>query len=181
MTSVEPILRLATVHELDRFDALMKSSTHAIFPTFYDQVQTDSSVRYVAAVDKTLVEDGTYFVVEADRELIACGGWSRRGKLYSGSAEGIDDDAMLDPAWQPAHVRAMFVRGDWTRRGIGTLVLDACEAAARAEGFQKLDLMATLPGLPLYERYGFRVVEPVDIPLADGINIAGAAMEKPII
>lgn len=31
--------------------------------------------------------------------------------------------------------------------------------------------MATLPGLPLYERYGFRVVELVDIALPDGVTM----------
>ena len=74
----------------------------------------------------------------------------------------------------------MFVRGDWTRRGLGIRILEACEEAAKAEGFHALALMATLPGLPLYERYGFQVVERVDMPLADGVTLPGAAMEKAI-
>jgi GNAT superfamily N-acetyltransferase len=73
------------------------------------------------------------------------------------------------------------VRSDWTRRGLGTRILQASEAAAKAEGFRTLDLMATLPGIPLYERYGFRITDRVEIPLADGVTtIPGAAMKKPI-
>jgi len=180
MSRIELVLRLATLPEADLIDSLMKASTRETFPNFYDQKQTKSSVRYVAAVDRNLIEDGTYLVLEAQDVLVACGGWSRRGKLYSGSVEGVNDADLLDPNTQPAFVRAMFVRSDWTRRGLGTRILEACEAAAKAEGFRNLALMATLPGIPLYERCGFRMSERVDIPLADGVNIAGARMDKPI-
>lgn len=92
------------------------------------------------------------------------------------------DDAQTAASVQtePARVRAMFVRADWTRRGLGTRILEACEAAARAEGFQTLALMATLPGVPLYERFGFEVLERVDIPMPNGMTIGGARMQKPI-
>ena len=127
-----------------------------------------------------LVEDATYFVVDGDDGLVACGGWSRRDKLYMGSGQGTDDARLLDPATEPARVRAMFVRGDQARRGLGTRILVACEDAARTEGFRTLALMATMPGLPLYERYGFRILERVEIALPDGVSIEGASMEKPI-
>ena len=74
----------------------------------------------------------------------------------------------------------MFVRPDWTRRGLGTRILESCEAAARAEGYRTLELVATLPGLPLYERYGFRVSEPREVRMPDGTAIPCAAMQKPI-
>ena len=102
-----------------------------------------------------LLEDGTYYVLESGGELVACGGWSRRGKLYTGSGDAGDDGRLLDPATEPARVRAMFVRADWTRRGLGRRILEECEAAARREGFRQLALVATLPGLPLYLAYGF--------------------------
>jgi GNAT superfamily N-acetyltransferase len=170
-------LRLATAADVDAIDALMKASIAAHFPVVYDARQTASAVEYIGAVDPMLVDDGTYFVIEEDGELIACGGWSRRDKLYTGSGAGSDDARLLDPATEPARVRAMFVRGDRGRRGLGTRILEACESAARAEGFRRLALMATMPGLPLYERYGFTIVERVDIPMPDGVSIAGAAME----
>jgi GNAT superfamily N-acetyltransferase len=176
----EPTLRPASVDELADIDALMKASTRDLFPNYYDAAQTEASIQYIAAVDRQLVEDGTYFVLEAEDELVACGGWSRRDKLYTGSGDTETDAVLLDPATQPARVRAMFVRSEWTRRGLGTRILEACESAAKAEGFKRLDLMATLPGVPLYERYGFTVTERTAIRMPNGMSVASAAMEKPI-
>jgi GNAT superfamily N-acetyltransferase len=173
-------LRLARLDEAEAIDALMKASIRHFFPSTYDEAQTASAVQHVGRVDRTLIEDGTYYVAEAREELVACGGWSRRAKLYTGSGAAPDEGRLLDPATEPARIRAMFVRGDWTRRGLGTRILEASEGAARAEGFTTLALVATLPGLPLYERFGFRVTEHVRIPMPDGVIIAGAAMEKPI-
>lgn len=173
-------LRLARLDEADAIDALMKASTADLFPLFYGAKQTAASVRYIASVDRTLIEDGTYFVIEDGAELVGCGGWSRRDRLYTGSGEGAGDARLLDPATEPARVRAMFVRADWTRRGLGTRILEACEAAAKTERFQTLALVATLPGLPLYERYGFSIVEHVEVQMPDGTTIGCAAMEKAI-
>jgi GNAT superfamily N-acetyltransferase len=158
----------------------MKIATRDLFPAFYDAAQTASSVRYIASVDRLLLTDGTYFVLEADGELVACGGWSRRGKLYTGSGDAADDLRIIDPATEPARVRAMFVRPDWTRRGLGTRILEACQVAAKAEGFTSLALMATLPGVPLYEHFGFAMRDEVQVPMPDGTSIAGAVMDKPI-
>lgn len=175
-----PDLRLATLEDEAAIDALMKSSTRDLFPNFYDAAQTESSLQHIAVVDRMLIEDGTYFVAEADGGLVACGGWSRRDKLYTGSGVGGADVRLLDPATEPARVRAMFVRSDWTRRGLGRRILEACEAASKTEGFRTLALMSTMPGVPLYESHGFRVLERVDITLPDGVTIDGAAMEKAI-
>ena len=128
-----PVLRLADLDDVDVIDALMKASITAIFPRFYNEAQTAASVKYIGSVDRTLIEDGTYFVLEAEGEIVACGGWSRRGKLYTGAGDAAGDARLLEPGSEPARVRAMFVRGDWTRRGLGTRILEACESAAREE------------------------------------------------
>ena len=179
MTS-EPVLRLATLDDADAIDELMKASTRDLFPSTYDAAQTASSVRFIASIDRTLIEDGTYYVFEVDGELVACGGWSRRDKLYTGSGDAAGDARLLDPVTEPARVRAMFTRSDWTRRGLGRRIIEACEAAAKVEGFTTLALMSTMPGLPLYAAYGFTILEQVEIPMLDGSTIAGASMTKPI-
>jgi GNAT superfamily N-acetyltransferase len=176
----ETPLRVATLNDAPAIDDLMKASIAALFPAFYDARQTASSIVHIGSVDRMLIDDGTYFVIEDGDAIIACGGWSRRDKLYTGSGAGATDARRLDAATEPARVRAMFVRGDRTRRGLGTRILDACEAAARSEGFQTLALMATMPGLMLYERYGFEIIERVEIPLPDGLLIACASMRMPI-
>ena len=176
-------LRLARPADADPSEALMRASIREIFPGFYDERQTASAAIHVGHVDRQLIDDGTYFVIEepsASQPLIACGGWSRRGKLYTGSGDAEDDTRLLDPATEPARVRAMFVRGDRTRRGLGTRILEACEDAARREGFRDLVLGATLPGVPLYERFGFVTSAPMQVTLPDGVTLAAAEMHRPI-
>jgi GNAT superfamily N-acetyltransferase len=178
MDRAELVVRVARPDDALRIEALMKESAAALFPSYYDERQSASAVRYVAQVDPMLLSDGTYFVLESDMELVACGGWSRRDRLYTGSGDSEGDSRALDPATEPAKVRAMFVRADWTRRGLGRRIIEACEAAARREGFRKLALLATLPGVPLYLACGFEPLEEVEVALADGVTIACVSMEK---
>src|SRR3954467_5847895 len=158
----------------------MKESAAILFPRFYDEQRAASAVRYVAQADPLLLRDGTYFVLESGDEMVACGGWSRRARMYTGGGDGVDDARALDPAIEAARVRAMFVRADWTRRGLGRRILEACERAARDEGFTSLSLMATLPGEPLYRAYGFREIERVTFEAPDGVLHQAVAMTRPI-
>ena len=176
-----PPLRTARLDEADAIEVLMRASIADIFPRYYDERQTASSVLYVGEVDRMLIADGTYFVAEADGAIVACGGWSRRDRLYTGSGDADGDARLLDPATEGARVRAMFVRADWTRRGLGRAILEACQDAARREGFTRLQLMATLPGEQLYRAFGFVATgEATQVRLPDGIELACVPMERPI-
>jgi GNAT superfamily N-acetyltransferase len=176
----EPVLRVATPEDEAAVERVMKQSAAAHFPQYYDGPAAESGMRHIAHVDPLLLADETYYVLEVDGEAVACGGWSRRAKLYTGSGDAEDDARILDPAAEPARVRAMFVRSDWTRRGLGRRILDASEDAARAAGFSRLILVATLPGVPLYEAYGFRALENADVTTPDGVNLPCVVMDKPI-
>jgi GNAT superfamily N-acetyltransferase len=175
-----PAQRLALASDAPRIAELMRASTLELFPRFYDARQTASAAIHIAHIDLQLIEDGTYLVHEHGDEIVACGGWSRRGKLYTGSGAAADDARLLDPRNEPARVRAMFVRGDWTRRGLGRAILAACERAARAEGFSELVLGATLPGVPLYRAFGFREVERFTLTMPDGVSVAGVEMRRAV-
>jgi GNAT superfamily N-acetyltransferase len=175
-----PVLRVATEADVDELTDVMRASVLQLFPQFYDEQQTASAAVFVAHVDPMLIADGTYFAHEVGGKIVACGGWSRRGLLYTGSNATDADDRMLDPRTDAAHIRAMFVRPDWTRRGLGTAILRAGHDAARSEGFQRLDLGATLPGVALYRAFGFRDVEPFVVTMPDGVTLDAVAMERPI-
>jgi len=180
---VPPIARqrLARAADTPQIAALMRASVLDLFPRFYDERQTASAARYIARLDPALVADGTYFVHElAAGEIVACGGWSRRGKLHAGAGDAPGDQRLLDPRTEPARVRAMFVRADWTRRGLGRAILESCERAARAEGFSRLALMATLPGEPLYRAFGFEQTARPTLTLPDGVQVEGVQMERSI-
>jgi GNAT superfamily N-acetyltransferase len=112
-------------------------------------------------LDTQLIEDGTYFMVEADGALAGCGGWSRRATLYGGDQTPGRDATLLDPATDAARVRAMYTHPQHTRKGVGRLILSLCEDAARAEGFRSVELMSTMAGVPLYRACGYEPHEQV--------------------
>jgi len=175
-----PVLRVAADADIDAIAEVMRASVLELFPQFYDERQTASAAVHVAHVDPTLISDGTYFVHDVGGEIVGCGGWSRRGRLYVGSGDHEGDDRLLDPRTEAAHIRAMFIRPDWTRRGLGRAILEAGHDAARSEGFQRLDLGATLPGVPLYRAFGFHEVERFVATMPDGATLEGVTMERPI-
>jgi len=125
---------------------------------FLDDRQIAAS-RAIMGLDTQLVDDGTYFVVESNGEPAGCGGWSRRATLYGGDRTPGRSSAFLDPAIDAARVRAMYTHPRHARRGVGRLILAACEDAARREGFKKVELMSTLSGEPLYLACGYQPVE----------------------
>jgi GNAT superfamily N-acetyltransferase len=176
-----PVLRQAVRADVPSLAALMRQSVLDVFPHFHDERETQAAARYLTEPDVALIDDGTYFVHEVGGELVACGGWSKRAKLYTGSGAAPTDDRLLDPATEPARVRAMFVRSDWTRRGLGRAILARSVAAARDAGFTTLELMATMPGVPLYRSFGFREVRRVGVPLPNGVVLAGMAMDRPVL
>ena len=175
-----PAQRLAVPDDVPQISALMEASIRAIFPSYYEARQVESSVEFIGHLDTQLIADGTYLVHETGGEIVACGGWSRRNKLFAGPGDADDDNRLLDPATEPARVRAMFVRGDWTRRGLGRAILEASEEAARAEGFKRFVLGATLPGAPLYRAFGFRDVERIAVTMPDGVSVDCISMEREI-
>jgi GNAT superfamily N-acetyltransferase len=175
-----PRQRLAVAADAPGIAELMRRSALELFPLFYGEREAASAAVYLTEPDMALVRDGTYFVHEHDGEIVACGGWSRRQKLYTGSGPLPDDTRLLDPDTDPARVRAMFVRGDWTRRGLAKAVLGSCEDAARAAGFRSLALMATLPGVPLYLSSGFRDTGRVMVRLPDGVSLECVTMLRDI-
>jgi GNAT superfamily N-acetyltransferase len=115
-----------------------------------------------------LLADGTYYVIDAGDRIVAAGGWSARQTLFGGDQMKAGDDVAIGLT-MPARIRAFFVDPDWTRRGLARRLYDACEAAARERGFQHFELMATLPGVPLYHALGFMDLERVDVPMPDGL------------
>ena len=171
-------LRKATLDDVGEIERVMRDSLATLGRQTYDAAQVASSIEHVAHLDRELVTDNTYFVATADGRIVGCGGWSRRGKLYAGSAAAGDESRLLDPKSEPARVRAMFVVPAWARRGIGRAILERCEAEARREGFAKIELMAMLSGEAMYAACGYDVVERVTPPLADGTPLPLTRMEK---
>jgi GNAT superfamily N-acetyltransferase len=172
-------LRVAARADIPALDALIPRSTRELQAAFYSQAQIDGALGTVFAVDRQLIDDGTYFVVEAGDVILGCGGWSKRKTLFGGDhGRPATENALLDPEHEAARIRAFFVHPGWARRGIGRRILDECEHAAGEAGFKTLELVATLAGVPLYAAGGFRAVEHFDIPLANGSRMPVVRMSK---
>jgi GNAT superfamily N-acetyltransferase len=150
--------RLADRDDLAAVAALMNAAIGELLKDFLDEQQVEAS-RAIMGLDTQLIDDGTYFVVEADGRIAGCGGWSRRATVYGGDHSPGRDAALLDPKKEAARVRAMYTHPDFTRRGVGRLILELCEEAAAADGFRRAELVATLAGEPLYRACGYEVVE----------------------
>lgn len=149
-------IRLANSGDVPNISNLMELAIAELQKGFLTPEQIDSS-RAGMGLDLQLIDDGTYFCVEEDGELVGCGGWSRRATLYGGNHSAGRDPRKLDPSSERARIRAMYTHPDHTRKGIGRLILEAAEDAARAEGFKALEMAATMSGKPLYLACGYQV------------------------
>lgn len=156
----------------------MRASMQSLGAGFYDEQQLASAVGYISVADPQLIEDGTFFVVEDEDRIVACGGWSKRKKLFTGTSAQESVQGWLDPQSEAARIRAMFVLPSHARRGIGRLIIERAESEARAAGFTTCELMATLPGVPLYRACGYEPVERADIELPDGVRLECLRMSR---
>jgi GNAT superfamily N-acetyltransferase len=171
-------LRLATMEDIPELEVLIPLSVRKLQAATYTPAQIEAALGTVLGVDTQLIRDGSYYVAQAGSAIVGCGGWSRRRTLFGGDHVAVKDNSFLDPATEPARVRAFFVHPDWARRGIGRAILAQCEAAAAAMGFRKLELAATLAGVPLYTVGGFEPLETITVPLANGQAVPVVRMRK---
>jgi len=160
MTTPTLTHRVARREDLEALRELMDAAIAELQKPFLDANQIASS-RAIMGLDTQLIEDGTYFLVQADGALAGCGGWSRRATLYGSDQTPGRSAALLNPAMDAARIRAMYTHPDHARQGVGRLILSLCEAAARSEGFSRMELMSTMAGEPLYSRFGYQQVERV--------------------
>lgn len=176
--------RIAGSSDISSIAELMKLSIEENMKAFLSAKEVEAS-KEMMGVDKTLIEDGTYFLIEAvqngETVLVGCGGWGKRKTLYGGDHTVGRDDSFSDPEVDPARIRAMYTHPQWIRKGIGTLLLEISEQAARDAGFKTIQLGATVPGEPLYRARGYREIERYTSPTANGSINTVIKMEKPLV
>lgn len=172
------LIRRALLTEVPSLNALIVASATELSRGYYSQAQIESLITHVFGVDTQLLIDGTYYVIEREGRLVACGGWSGRRTLFGGDQAKNGNDRVLDPGSEAARIRAFFVDPAHARQGLGRALLQHCESAARAAGFRRAELMATLPGEPLYRALGYQAVEPVLHHMPDGQTVDFVRMGK---
>jgi GNAT superfamily N-acetyltransferase len=170
--------RLARKADIEALRALMTLSIQRLIGAYLDPARVTASFE-IMGVDPQLIDDGTYFVVESGGRIVGCGGWSRRPAMFSHHQSG-PNTRLLDPATEPARVRAVYTHPDFVRQGIGKRILELSEIAAAREGYRSLELVGTVAGEPLFTAFGFTVVERVDVPTSKGITVPCARMRKEV-
>ena len=178
-------IRKATAADIPRLREVIEASVRGLQADDYSPAQIEGALQSVYGVDSQLIADGTYFVVEVSEPqgqsaIVACGGWSKHKTLFGGDQYAGREDSLLDPARDAAKIRAFFVHPDWARRGIGSLILEACENAAQAAGFTRLEMGATLSGIAFYRAKGYATVENQQVPLGNGEALPIVKMTKEI-
>ncbi|MBN9660364.1 MAG: GNAT family N-acetyltransferase [Acidobacteria bacterium] len=172
-------LRAARPSDVAALRALIEISVRRLQAGDYSQEQIAGALGTVFGVDTQLIADQTYYVVESpDAGLVGCGGWSRRRTLFGSDQANVREDDLLDSEVDAARIRAFFIHPDWARKGIGGRILEACEAAARAAGFRRFEMGATLTGEKLYRMKGYVAVEHIEVPLANGARLPIVRMSK---
>jgi len=173
-------LRVAQTADIPAMEALIARSGVELSEGFYTREQALAITEHVFGVDTQLVTDQTYFVIEQNGKLVACGGWSKRATLFGADRTKGDADPLLDPATQPARIRAFFVSPDTPRQGLGRMLLAHCEKKAAKAGFRALELAGTMPGVPLYSACGYKTIEDFNITLPGDIKVPLSRMRKDI-
>jgi GNAT superfamily N-acetyltransferase len=175
-------IRPASTADIPRLRVLIDVSVRKLQAGDYTAGQIERALAGVYGVDTQLIADGTYYVAEAQQAgeavIAGCGGWSKRKTLYGGDHYAGREDALLDPKVDAAKIRAFFVHPDWARRGIGGLILETCERAAQHAGFTRLEMGATLTGVPFYQAKGYTSLETIQVPLGDGVTMPIVRMGK---
>lgn len=171
---------MAEPADVPALQELIARSARALSAGFYTPEQAEAAIRHVFGVDSQLLADRTYFLIEDEGRIVACGGWSRRQTLFGGDQAKSGPDSLLDPSREPARIRAFFVDPGMARRGLGRRLLAACTEAARAAGFRELELVSTLPGQPLYRACGFAQIERFTLDFSGGVGVPVVRMRRRI-
>jgi N-acetylglutamate synthase-like GNAT family acetyltransferase len=176
-------IRKATIDDIPRLREIIEASVRGLQANDYSPAQIEGALKSVYGVDSQLIADGTYFVAEVseaekDPVIVACGGWSKRKTLYGGDQFAAREDSLLDPVKDAAKIRAFFVHPNWARRGIGGMILEACESAAKHAGFSRLEMGATMSGVPFYRAKGYAAIENQEASLGNGERLPIVRMEK---
>lgn len=172
-------IRPAQPSDIPTLRLLIDVSVRGLQTADYSPAQIEAALQKVFGVDTQLISDDTYLLAETQQqEIVGCGGWSKRKTLYGGDVFAAREDSLLDPTKDAAKIRAFFVHPNWARRGIGTLILEACENAAMAAGFTRFEMGATLTGVPLYAACGYTALENLEVPMGGGLTLPIIRMEK---
>jgi len=172
------VIRLACDADIPALETLIPLSARGLQTPYYSPEQIEAALGPIFGVHAHPICDQTFFVIELNQRLLGCGGWSKRKSLFGSDRGRAETDPLLDPQIDPARIRAFFIHPDSSRRGLGRAILAACEQAILEAGFARVELVATLPGEPLFAASGYKAIDRFDIPMKNGLTLPVVKMTK---
>lgn len=152
------MIRLRRAVSADRA-AIWEVRTGAIASCITHYPQQDIDVWASAPPPENLertIESNEFLVVEDDGEIVGTGFLDRDQKT----------------------LEAVFVRPDYQGQGVGTMILQALEAAAVNAGIKRLAVAATLNSVPFYTARGFNSRGASSYQHANGFSLPCVSMNK---
>ena len=176
-------LRKATPADIPRMREIIEASVRGLQAADYSPAQIDGALKSVYGVDSQLIADRTYLPPRPPTtrraSLPAAVGASAR-RFTAAISSPRREDSLLDPCHDAAKIRAFFVHPDWARQGIGSRILEACESAAVAAGFSRMEMGATLSGVAFYRARGYIEAESQAVAIGNGEALPIVRMTKTI-
>ena len=169
--------RLANYEDIPAVKGLMEQSIAQLLGNYVNEKELEASFESMG-LDDQLILDKTYFLIDFEGVLVGCGGWSNRKTLFGGNHTPNRSNDFLDPNHDAAKIRAMYTHPDWARKGIGTFILELAEKEACNAGFKRCELMATLSGIYLYKRRGYKIDEEIFYKSKKGNSVKMYKMTK---
>ena len=169
--------RLANSEDIPSVKGLMEQSIAELLGNYVNEEELEASFESMG-LDDQLILDKTYFLIDFEGVLVGCGGWSNRKTLFGGNHTPNRSNDFLDPNHDAAKIRAMYTHPDWARKGIGTFILELAEKEACNAGFKRCELMATLSGIYLYKRRGYKIDEEIFYKSKKGNSVKMYKMTK---
>ncbi len=158
-------LRKSSLADLSAVDRLLSRSYPRLLARDYPPSTMVLAVPRISRARPELLASGSYFVAEdPEGRILAAGGWTR------GAPRGPDTPQ------DTGHVRHVATDPSAVRRGVGRALMARVMQDARAAGIDWLDCLSTRTAVPFYTALGFRVVFPVEVPLAPGVVFPAVRM-----
>ena len=169
--------RLANSVDISAIKGLMEQSITRLLGNYVNEEELEASFESMG-LDDQLILDKTYFLIDFEGILVGCGGWSNRKTLFGGNHTPNRSNDFLNPIDDAAKIRAMYTHPDWSRKGVGTLILEIAEKEASNSGFKRCELMATLSGIHLYKARGYTVDDEIIYKSKKGNSVKMFKMTK---
>ncbi len=167
MSQDQLTIRPATFADLSELDQLFARSYPVLLKKDYPPSVLVTAIPLISRANPRLVASGTFFLAcREDGRIVGAGGWTHSAPPGFPAGRGV------------GNIRHVVTDKDHQRQGIGRCLMEHVFTTASTEGIGRLDCLSTRTAVPFYAASGFRVLGPVEVQLAPGIDFPAVRMQR---